>query len=350
MDDQRAKAMRDGPSFWVFIGASLGVVILVVLVGFGFFYWMPYNQRVDLGGVYEGLAALFSGLAFIGVIYALVYQRAELKLQREELRLTREEMVRQRQEMEAQNATLAHQRFETSFFQLLKFQRDSMQAMRVTSEHGQEWEGSRAFQKAVNDMESSFTIPLDTTSDEELRSIAIDHAFKKACTSDRSDFGHYFRTLYHLIEFVHKGPIEDKAHYIGLVRAQLSTDELSLLFYNGLSEDGKQFKDFIKEYALLKNWRMPEAFQGHKGLYPDEAYGERGRWRGATPEGRVAGLANRSPLGYKNTHTQGLQAPLSTTAIAASELSQRTPLSLARIVVSLVQYSGLKLSLWSVKC
>lgn len=42
--------------------------------------------------VFEAVAALFSGLAFVVLIFAVFLQRQELSLQREELRATREEM------------------------------------------------------------------------------------------------------------------------------------------------------------------------------------------------------------------------------------------------------------------
>jgi hypothetical protein len=76
----------------------------------------------DLGDAYEGLGALFSGLAFIGVLYALKYQIDELEDQRKAI-------VQQQTEMEAQS-------FETLFFQLLKFQRESMQTLTSTVNAG----------------------------------------------------------------------------------------------------------------------------------------------------------------------------------------------------------------------
>lgn len=67
------------------LAISLGVVGLW-LIGVWLVHVAGHGQ-----GVFEGLSALFSGLAFIGVIFALTYQRQELLLQREELRKSREE-------------------------------------------------------------------------------------------------------------------------------------------------------------------------------------------------------------------------------------------------------------------
>jgi hypothetical protein len=267
--------------------AALVVIMAVFVLGLAIIRQAWPVQGVNLGDAYEGLAALFSGLAFIGVIYALAYQRAELRLQREELTLTREEMVNQRHEMEAQNLTLAHQRFENSFFQLLRFHRESMQAMRTISYapigvfssagsplEDEVLEGSRAFRWAVGYLESYFARDGGQPRVEEERLKYIDDYFKPLCFSGLSDFGHYFRTLYHLIEFVDKDTSVDRVYYVGLVRAQLSTDELALLFYNGLTEQGQGFKSFIEQYALFKNWRIHKAFQGDRVFYQPEAYGE----------------------------------------------------------------------------
>jgi hypothetical protein len=262
MGDQRTKVTRDGHNYSGGIGLGFCVVVLVALVGIAVVYWFPPGWKVDHAGAYEGLGALFSGLAFIGVLYALKYQRDQLEDQRKAI-------AQQQTEMEAQ-------RFETSFFQLLKFQRDSMQAMRVTIGPDSTFGlvGSAAFRHVVENLSKRFVIVFVPPLEGEQLTETVNSSFEQACFSDKSDFGHYFRTLYHLIEFVDKSPIEDKAYYAHLVRAQLSTDEIALLFYNGLSEQGGGFKPLIEKYALLKKWRIPVAFQSHKGLYADEAYGD----------------------------------------------------------------------------
>lgn len=48
--------------------------------------------------MFGGVTALFSGLAFAGMIYAIIMQSQELALQREELSLTRKELEASRKE------------------------------------------------------------------------------------------------------------------------------------------------------------------------------------------------------------------------------------------------------------
>ena len=51
-------------------------------------------DKGQLGDMFGSINALFSGLAFSGVIYAILLQREELELQRKELELTRKELSR----------------------------------------------------------------------------------------------------------------------------------------------------------------------------------------------------------------------------------------------------------------
>ena len=73
------------------IALGFAVFILWVIGGLAT-YWM--SERGTLGDMFGAINALFSGLAFAGVIYTILLQRKELELQREELVSTREELAR----------------------------------------------------------------------------------------------------------------------------------------------------------------------------------------------------------------------------------------------------------------
>ena len=64
-------------------------------------------DRGTFGDMFGAINALYSGLAFAGVVYAIVLQRQELELQRQELALTREELAGTRSAQESQAKTLA---------------------------------------------------------------------------------------------------------------------------------------------------------------------------------------------------------------------------------------------------
>ena len=91
----------------------LTILILIALFPLYFFvvgYFYPdMALRGQFGDLFGGLNALFSGLAFLGVIYAIFLQRRELELQREELKLTREELKRTAEAQEKSEKALSKQ-------------------------------------------------------------------------------------------------------------------------------------------------------------------------------------------------------------------------------------------------
>ena len=73
----------------------------------------------------------------------------------------------------------------------------------------------------------------------------------------QADLGHYFRNIYHILKFINSSEELDegeKYFYSSLLRALLSSYELVLTFYNGLSKQGnKKFKPLLEKYTMLKN-------------------------------------------------------------------------------------------------
>ena len=115
---------------WVTVVAVGGVIIIWGLSWFLICKLIPepsnsstsssyWTERGTFGDMFGAVNSLFSGLAFAGVIIAILLQRKELELQREELELTRGEFKKQTEEFEKQNDNLNIQRFENTFFKML---------------------------------------------------------------------------------------------------------------------------------------------------------------------------------------------------------------------------------------
>jgi hypothetical protein len=69
---------------------------------FGLTFFPNWERRGQFGDLFGSVNALFSGLAFLGVVVAILLQRQELSLQRQELRLQRQEMIASREQLTAQ--------------------------------------------------------------------------------------------------------------------------------------------------------------------------------------------------------------------------------------------------------
>ncbi len=85
-------------------------------------------------------------------------------------------------------------------------------------------------------------------------------------TTYQDSLGHYFRNLYHIFKYVYFTDLiieEEKRVYSNIVRAQLSSDELVLLFYNSLTPINfsgnkpslgyPKFKFLIEHFDVLQN-------------------------------------------------------------------------------------------------
>jgi hypothetical protein len=72
-------------------GGAVGILLLWGGSAALLLYCFPESEaHGTFGDMFGAVNALFSGLAFLGVIVAIILQRQELELQREELRASRE--------------------------------------------------------------------------------------------------------------------------------------------------------------------------------------------------------------------------------------------------------------------
>lgn len=242
-----------------------------------FITWPVSEFTVGKSGVFGDsfglLTSFFSGLAFAGLIITMLMQKEELELQRKELSLTREELVAQRQELTNQNNTMRQQRFENTFFQMLSLHNEIVRSVEIGS-GSKQLTGRSAFEL----LRSDFITNGDGKYLKDAGIDRINEIYLKFHQKNQHRIGHYFRNLYTIIKFVDESDVESKKLYTNIVRAQLSSYELFFLFYNCLSEMGKEkFKRLVEEYALLKNLpdSLIENLATHKQFYGYRAYGGR---------------------------------------------------------------------------
>jgi hypothetical protein len=219
------------------------------------------QHRGTFGDMFGGVNAMFSGFAFAGIIYTIILQRRELELQRNELRDTREEF-------KIQNETLRLQRFENTLFQMISIHHElidkfsqgifskreylSHAKMNLDSGLSQKFGAVVNFEYVQNNIKSP----------EEANDLLIEGCENFYFVVMGQQLSHYFRNIYHIFKFIfinhYQGFITDdqKGFYSSLVRAQLSSDELYLIFYNSLVP-GLGYPNFlylIKELDIMQNF------------------------------------------------------------------------------------------------
>jgi uncharacterized membrane protein len=90
------------------------------------------------------------------------------------------------------------------------------------------------------------------------------------------ELGVYFRLLNHLFTFIDLAdlPLEERTRLANFARAQISSYELSMLFYNGLWGEGRaSFKPLAEKYGLFKHLQ-PEHVLDARDLKPGALYAE----------------------------------------------------------------------------
>ncbi|MCA0857996.1 putative phage abortive infection protein [Phaeobacter italicus] len=234
-------------SFAAFGLAASFIVVLWLATWFG----MPrlYNPPTEAGAagdMFGGTTSLFSGLAFAGLISTLLMQRKDLDYQRRELRHTREEF--------------AMQRFETTLFSIMGLFTDHVENLTMLTDQQETISGRAVLEYFASELQDEMPEP---TLEEGLEPLPYFLNFEEqiAAYDDfyerelEADLGPYFRLLYNSIRHIEHSDLTDgeKLKYSKIVRAHLSSGEVKLLFFNGLSEEGDGFKDWIEKHELLKH-------------------------------------------------------------------------------------------------
>lgn len=287
---------------WILVVAGVGIGLYGVNLSVGPAYSLDEIGEF-VGGTAGSLWALaglfFIYAAFVGQQEELVYQRVELRSTRQELEFQRDDLAKQQQ---LQNEQARKQIFESTFFQLLRLHSDivhriryedvdiqSVDDARPQSDRLSGREAFRAFYDRYNQsyrhrisiMAQDGEYEPDSAESNDLGygdlRQAVVHAYDDFYVHVQSGLGHYFRNLYQMVKFVDSSSasLEERESYMSFIRAQLSSYELLLLFYKGLSDYGRRnFKPLIERYALLEN--MPKDLlieERHKELYSGDAFG-----------------------------------------------------------------------------
>jgi hypothetical protein len=259
--------------------AFYGAVIVVIfwLASWGLIWiFVDGNKRGQFGDMFGAVNSLFSGLAFLGLLLAIILQYHELKD-------TRKELKGQKNALEKQNETLELQKFENTFFQMLQLHNEILKGIEIQkTRHITPAQlvdrnplpppvilsGRKAIGYIIDLFKGHWKSQyenLELTDESMALNSIYSNFFNEKC---QHLIGHYFRNLYNIIKLADRSSIQDKKTYTNLVRAQLSTNELTLLFYNCWSDLGKEkFKPLIIKYKLLKTLNKEDL------CMPDEHYG-----------------------------------------------------------------------------
>lgn len=268
---------------WIFIltGVVISLIVLISIyfdgkIQIGFLDWNYAKKVNDVSGL---LAFLFTGAGTFAIFLTLIKQQEQFD--------------------EAQKQVVTQQ-FETTFFNML-YQLFNIKNSINGMIDGKSFAGQEYLNFILLELKKNYQEHLKTTSDisevlESINQCQVPTCSKITMVKDdlnvvymdtynryHSQLGHFFRYFFNLMKFARdnrENPrFGDADKYVQLIQAQLSNDELGLIFCNSLSDkalnshnENKIFK-WLESYSFLENVDSESLLsRGLHILYPNTKF------------------------------------------------------------------------------
>lgn len=217
------------------------------------------------GDSFGALNALFSGLGFAGLILTLIYQQTQLKVQQAELNTTQIELRRQ-------SELFDQQKFDESFFQLLRLFRENLNSLYQKSPSGNELRGIDLLAERLGRLRSHLKSKgMGPFPFEENRRVVYVWEFWKTAQNAIGRQTRYIDTLGALIDWVDESCPKhvEKGPYWNMVSSQLTSIECNYLFYQIMlsPEDHSLRKKFDIESSLFQKISLSISNVEHRKIY-----------------------------------------------------------------------------------
>lgn len=173
---------------------------------------------------------------------------------------------------EDQSKQTIHQQFEFSFFSLLSNHHSILMALKKENITDYEYIKMVSNELKIRLSDFEYDVQFINRSNKVRVKKIISTSYEEIFNLFGSELGHYFRNMYHMMKYIQEAQItpKEKRKYFDLIQAQMSNDELYLLFYNAISNYGNEkLYPLIIEYSFLENLRYNgfDYFKKHQELF-----------------------------------------------------------------------------------
>lgn len=316
--------------FWYIVSISIIIVASLWYYNFNYGMNLDHIHRGIFGDMFGAVNAVFSGLAFAGIIISLYLQRIDLKNQFEEIKKTNEEF-------EKQNKTINSQKFENQYYKMIDLHKQNVNEISIPfyevvavgksrNKIVREVKGKNGFVDMVIELDKCLQVSKETLEksykDEHIFEFAyrlffwgvnsnfseskdiktIDQSVVKVSLQSmqrsyksntglnlktrympfqghESRLAHYYRHLFQTVKYVVKqeedGIInyQETRQYLRILRAQLSNSEQLMLYYNYICGFGGNWDRLgRKGYKFFTRYRMIHNLPIDKVKYVEHPY------------------------------------------------------------------------------
>ena len=260
------------PSRWDKYSVKILIISGVILLVTVSFYFYQFGGSLSACHSRWGEFGDYAGgvLNPIFALFALVVLLRTVQLQTDELRLSNRELQHSSKALRAQSASLQLQNFERTFFEMVRLHHDIIKDLYLTTDT----RGRGCFRAFYNEeLKQYYSLTQEPRPLEK-----IQHAYSLFHEHNQHYVGHYFRNFYRILKFVDESAMEvkEKKEYAGILRAQMSSYELLLMFYSTLHPIGDNLKLLVERYQMFNNLEKDMLFnrKDEENLFVQSAYEE----------------------------------------------------------------------------
>lgn len=243
------------------------VAVLFVITIAGYFIWFFAIQNQSLStdsSVWGTFGDFVGGLLNPLIAYSAFYWlTVSVIVQKQELAETKQALIDSSKAQEEQVKQYKIQRFENTFFNMLSLQNEILNTVVFNSKSISPLNNPEDESSASRSAFSSILRWIDSEDGNEEGQFSTLNNYDLFQVQANQVVGHYYRNFYQIIKFIGDSGLcdDDKEKYARILRAQLSSDEIAVLFFNCLSPkvDSGQFKSFVITYKMLEHLTV-EAF------------------------------------------------------------------------------------------
>ena len=249
-------------SLYKLFKTAIGIVTFVLLVDL-FILSKGSVSAGEFGDFFGGVLNPFlTFITFMGLLITIILQQSELSESRKELKRSADALLKQ-------NATIEQQKYESTFFNAMSLRADLVQSIDLTSSAGNAITGRDCFVEFENKLRTCYRLrPSAQNAD-----IAFDGRFISEFWEEvDNELAHYFRSMLALFSILDAGP-SNKEFYSTILKAQLSNEELLLLFYFCMSDlpGSDRMRKYVTKHSVLSDLPVQKLFEdSHISIFREE--------------------------------------------------------------------------------